>query len=211
MKVDVKIPKCKGQFLEFDTDKVVGSDHKNDPNSEEGQSYLTVMKYIIQKGVESIINRGGLSKISVVGLEGAELEGAEAAAKEIVEKNLAALYKGEIRMVGVRKTKGGDRAVTAEARRIARDLVKQELRRQNLKPSHYSAKAITEAADEYISEHPEITEQAKDNLKKKEDIATTVKFDVSKMAPDPKLVAKAESKKKKDKVPLSAKQASRVH
>jgi len=103
-----------------------------------------------------------------------------------------------------------------EARRIARQIVKDQIKAAGEKVSHYTAKAITEAANGLIEADPTILETAKANLaaaSKKVGDQAKAKAALAKagIKVDPKLVAKAEAakkEKKKEAVPLSAKQAA---
>jgi hypothetical protein len=46
------------------------------------------------------------------------------------------------------------------AHRLARDVVKSQLRDRGLKVSHYSAKEISSLAEEYFAQHPELINEA---------------------------------------------------
>lgn len=78
----------------------------------------------------------------------------QAKARAVVEKKLAALYAGEVRVAGTRE---GD-PVRAEAMRLATDAVKAMLRKAGKK---VSSKALREAAQAYLAKKPELLETAK--------------------------------------------------
>ena len=100
-------------------------------------------------GLKDLLNRG-MSKIkSNKDLEGEDKAKNQAAAMAQAEKNLANLKEGKMpRMVGV-KTADGKVAgvVMTEARRLAKNLIKDEIKKAGGKISHYEAKDITAAAN----------------------------------------------------------------
>lgn len=107
------------------------------------------------------------------------------------------------------KPKGVSGAVMTEARRIARLLVKDELKRQKLKVSHYTAAEITAAANGLIDANPGLLKQAEENISARS--AGTIKIDLGGLREDPVKVAKAEEAKAKKKAattPASAGQLS---
>ncbi len=76
-------------------------------------------------------------------------------AKAMVEKKLAALMSGEVR---VQSTREGD-PVRAEALRMATAAVHAKIKKAGKKPADYKAAAIREAASKLIT--PELLAQAK--------------------------------------------------
>lgn len=197
----VMISKAK-QALEFDSDTIM-------PDDPEEQK--RIKSEIFREGLKVVLNRG-MAKIATAGLEGDELVKAQAEALAKAQENAENLQSGKVRFVGGTKKKAGDRAITTEARRIAREAVKQALKENGEKVSHYSAKAITEAADAFIQENDWVVEQAKENLAKVKE--RHAKIDISTMRPDPVKVKAAETAKakKKGSIPLSKLQAGKpVH
>lgn len=73
------------------------------------------------------------------------------------EKKLAAMMNGEVRVAGTRE---GD-PVRAEAMRLATDAVKAMIRKAGKKVSSYDAKALRQAANDYLAKKPELLETAK--------------------------------------------------
>lgn len=57
-----------------------------------------------------------------------------------------------------------DTKAKAEAMRLARVLVMDQIRVAGGKVSNYTRKAITQAAETYLAAHPELVVPAKDNL-----------------------------------------------
>lgn len=156
-------------------------------------------------GLKVLVNRGA-SKISKVTYpDETELK---AAAQAAAEKQVEAIMAGKIKFTGQKAAKGTSGAVMTEARRLARNLVKDAIKRDGKKISHYEASEITKAANALIAEDPTILEQAKANLEERAKVP--VKIAVSAIPTSAKRIAEAEAKKAKAKGTLSAKQAGKV-
>lgn len=95
------------------------------------------------------------SHASITTEEYPEADEREAAARAMVDKKLAALLSGEVRVVGTRE---GD-PVRVEALRLATDIVKGKIRKAGKKVADYEPKAIREAAAKLIT--PELLATAK--------------------------------------------------
>lgn len=186
--IKVPIVKSKG-FVEIDTQLL--------PDE--------VYKEALLQGLKVLANRG-MSKISKTTYP-VEDE-LKAAAQEAAETNRDKLYKGDIKVSGAGKASKASGAVMTEARRLAKNLVKDEMKRQGIKISHVEASEITKAANALLAADESIIEQAKVNLAERE--KTPIKIDVKALIhTSAKKVAASEAKKVKDK-PLSAKQAGKV-
>jgi len=164
-----------------------------------------VYNEVIQKGLQSVLGRG-MTEIKTAGLEGTELVKAQESAMEIAQANLAKCYSGEIRLMATKRTKVKGKERT-EALRIAKQIVKDQMKAEGLKVSHYSAKEITLAAEEVLADNPQILEEAKSAIAKREKEAKeVVKIDLkSKMKADPKKVKAAGEKAAKAKAATVAK------
>lgn len=165
-----------------------------------------VYKEALLLGLKELVNRG-MSKITVAKLEGAELEKAKAAALAQAQKNVEAIKTSNIKFAGKKAKSGESAAVMTEALRLAKNLVKDEIKRAGGKISHYKASEITLAAKELLAQDESLVAQAKINLEERE--KTPVKVNIMALVKeDPELVKKAEAKKAEKKVAgLSAKQA----
>ena len=142
----------------------------------------------------------------------ANAEELKAAAVAKANEQLELVQTSKIKFTGGKKKSGATGAVMTEARRLAKALVKDELKRAGIKISHVEASEITKAANLYLeSEHGQaLVEKAKANLAEREKISIAGDVDVTKViAISPELVAKAEAKKAKSGT-LSAKQAGMV-
>jgi len=181
-----------------------------------------VFQQVVLAGLEVVLNKRMSSKKigAITKKTGDELKEAQAEAMKIAQENLDNLYKGSIGRKGKAKDKDeSNRTIRTEARRLARELVKNEIRKAGGKPSHYSAAEITKFADVFIDRDASIIEKAKANIASRE-IIIPDKVDESEKAkakadlealglkPDPKKVAKAEAEKAERKTQLSAKQAA---
>lgn len=164
-----------------------------------------VLREVYLQGLKVLINRG-MSKVTKA--EYPAEDDLKAKAQEIATKNVEAVMTSKIKFSGGIKTKKASGEVMTEARRIARAKVKDALKANGEKPSLYSAKAITEAANALIEADPSILETAKANIEARKEAPASVKIDIkSLIKPDPKLVAKAQKEKADKASQLSAKQA----
>lgn len=193
----LKIPvaKSKGGFLEIDTDQIP----------------VEMYQEALFQGLKQMLARG-MSKISksTYPVE-AELH---AAAMAKAGENVQAINENDqkkIKLTGAGPKVKVSGAVNTEAMRIARNLVKDEMKRLGIKISHVEASEITKAAKEYIAADPSIIEQAKAELEKRAQAPIAGKIDLKTLIKEsPKLVAKAEADKAAKKGNLSAKQAGKT-
>ena len=165
-------------------------------------------KLVMLEGLKAILN-SRMSKVgAVTKLTGDDLSGANAKAMEIAADNLNKLRNGELKAKGKAAKSELPREVQTEARRIAREVVKNELRKAKIKPSMVAASEITKAADALIKSDPSIVEKAKANLESRSNITSSI--DLSAIHVDPKKAAKAAEAKAAKATTLSAKQAGLV-
>ena len=168
----------------------------------------------LAEGLKAILNSrmskvGPVTKLEKEGkLE--ELATNRDLALKIAQDNLTKLLAGDIKAKSKAAKSDLPREVQTEARRIAREIVKNQIRAAGGKPSHYAAKDITLAADEFIKADASIVTKARENLANREGIKPAV--DLSSLIKEsPQLVAKAKAKSEANKAPgLSAKQAGMV-
>lgn len=180
----------------------------------------TLAEYVyaaaLDNGLKTIVN-GGATKLANVkdAKDEAEAAAFREAAIAKAQERVAAMMIGAAKPIKLGRAaavKGPSGAVMTEARRIARQLIKDTLKANGLKVSHYSASEITAKANELLADPeqgPGFIKMAEENLAKRE--TTTIKLDLSTLAEDPNLVAKAEEAKLKKKAgTLSATQAGKV-
>ena len=185
--LQVPITKSKG-FVQIDTDAI--------PEA--------VFAEIVLQGLKTLANRG-MSKLTKAAFKTEEEFVAATQAKG--ESNAVDILAGNVKLTGG-KAKKASGAVMTEARRLAKNLVKDAMKREGIKISHVDAKDITAAANALLAEDDTILEQAKANLAEREKV-TALKIDVGSLVHvNPKKVAAAEAKKHKDQ--LSAKQAGKT-
>ena len=193
----LNIPVTKaGSKIEVDTDKL--------PED--------AFRAVVEAGLKTLLNMS-MSKILTKGLEGDDLAKAQSAALEKAQANLDNLLAGKVkRGRTAAKDASGNKVtgpVMTEARRLAKEVVKNEIRAAGMKISHIEASVITKAANELISADPSFIAQAQANLEARSTVKSAV--DIKSLVHEsPKLVAKAEKAKAEKKDQLSAKQAGKV-
>jgi hypothetical protein len=159
---------------------------------------------IVALGLKTWLNKG-MGDIKTKDLEGEALTKAQTEAMKFAQDNLAKLLSGEFKKSASKATKVAGKVMT-EAKRLARNFVKDQLKRAGHKVSHYPAAEITKAAVALIEADNAWVKMAEESLNQAAQQKATI--DLSAIKVDPKLVQKAEAKKK-DK-PLSATQAGIV-
>lgn len=165
---------------------------------------------VILQGLKVLLNRG-TSKVTKETYPKADELAAKAV--ETARAQLELCMTSKIKFTGGKKKSGTTGAVMTEARRLAKALVKDELKRAGIKISHVEASEITKAANAYLetAKGAELIEEAKVNLAHREKVSIgEAGLNIASMvAISPELVAKAEAKKAKGGT-LSAKQAGMV-
>lgn len=165
---------------------------------------------VILQGLKVLLNRG-TSKVTKETYPKADELAAKAV--ETAQAQLDLVMTSKIKFTGGKKKSGTTGAVMTEARRLAKALVKDELKRAGIKISHVEASEITKAANTYLDTEKgaKLIEEAKANLAAREKVSIgEAGLNIASMvAISPELVAKAEAKKAKGGT-LSAKQAGMV-
>ena len=183
---EVNIPVTKGKAtVAIDTDKL--PDH--------------VYAAALALGLKEMVNRG-MSKITVAKLEGDDLAKAQAAAMAKAEENVAAINAGTIKLASVKAAKGTSGAVMTEAKRLARNVIKDEMKRRGVRVSYVDAKDITTAAVAYLEtdDGKVLLDAAKANVEARSTAVTAgVKVDVTTIPINAKKKADAEAKLAKEK------------
>ena len=190
----VPIPKAgKGITIEVDADQLP----------------LEMYARALEEGLKVLLN-GRMSKITTSKLEGEDLAKAQTAALAIATENVEKLMAGTLtKRSGSASKTGVAREVMTEARRLAKEVVKNEIRKAGHKPSQVEAKDITAMANSLIESDPGYIEEAKENLAKR--AKAPVPVDLSGVIQvSPRLIAKAADKKKASKEILSKTQAGKV-
>lgn len=189
----LNVPVTKGKTtIEIDTEKL--------PDN--------VYQEALLQGLKVLANRGA-SKITKETYPDEDEMKAAAVAK--AQEQVEALYEGKVRITGQKKAAGASGAVMTEARRLAKNLVKDGIKAAGMKVSHVESSVITKAANELLNSEqgPGLIEQAKANLEERSKVKLGI--DIKSLVHEsPKLKAKAEERKAKAKETLSAKQAGKV-
>jgi hypothetical protein len=160
---------------------------------------IEVYGEMLLQGAKVLLNRGQ-SKITKEAYKGNEDE-MKAAAMAKAEATLADLKEGKVRLTGGKKKSGVAGPVMTEARRLAKNLVKDELKRQKIKIAHVEAKEITALANDILAsdQGPGLIAKAEANLAERE--ATPILIDIkSKIKVSDKKVAQDAAKKAKDQL-----------
>ena len=186
----------KGAIFEVDTDVLNSEDFPAD-----------AYQRIIEEGLKSLLN-SRMSKLAApTKLEGDAFEQNKAAALAKAAENFDLLCKGELVKRAASAKSAAPREVMTEARRIAKEVVKTEIRKSGMKPSLVPAADITAAANALIESDPQYIRTAEANLAERATV--TSKIDIASLISEsPKLKAKAEKAAADKKAQLSAKQAS---
>lgn len=166
----------------------------------------------MEEGLKVLLNKR-MSKITTKGLEGDELTKAKDAALKVANENFEMLKASKLkRGRGGAKSADGSKVpgvVMTEARRLAKEVVKNEIRAAGMKISHVEASEITKAANELLAQDPSFIETATANIEARK--SKVVSINIKGLVHEsPKLVAKAEAAKAERKSTLSAKQAGKV-
>jgi len=168
-----------------------------------------VYQEALLQGLKVLLNRGASKITKETYPDAAELV---AAAMAKANEQVELVKTSKIKFTGASKsTKKESGAVMTEARRLAKNVVKDAIKANGGKISHYEARDITAAANELLKADASLIEQAKANLEALEAKPTAVDIK-SLISVSAKKVAQADAKKAKAKAdaPLSAKQAGKV-
>lgn len=209
--LNIPITKAGGRTIAVDTDTDLSD---------------IMFKLALEEGLKVLLN----AKMSKIGaqskLEGDELTKSQDDAFAIAEKNFAAIKSGEFKKGGRGSAASSSkipREVMTEARRLAKEVIKNEIRAAGMKISHVEPRDITAAANNLLETDPSYIEQAKANIEARNAIAPVNAEDEnakasarSKLASlglsgeSPKLLAAAEERKAKSKAILSKTQAGKA-
>lgn len=166
----------------------------------------------LYEGLKVFLN-ARMSKITTAKLEGEALAEAHEAAFAKAEENLGMLLAGKATKAergSTAKADGVSREVMTEALRLAKAIVKDEIRNAGLRPSMVPAAEITAYAKQVLEADASLIDKAKETIAARAGVKPKLQLN---FAEDPKLVAKAEKAKAEKKAAsgtISAKQAGRV-
>ena len=102
-----------------------------------------VYDYIFSEGLKTVLNKG-MTKVTAKDIP--DEDERKAKAMEIAQATLQNLYDGKVPSRKKKAAKESGKVMT-EARRLAKEAVKQQLRKSKKKISHYKASDITAAAN----------------------------------------------------------------
>lgn len=138
---------------------------------------LEMYRYIFQQGLETIINSVGMSKLlpGITKLEGTEAEKAKDAVRKQAKANVKDILSGTLKLKGARSAVKIDGAVSVEAMRLAKEMVKDLIRTSGQKIGAYKAAEITKAAKDVLEANPDLVKKAEANLAERAGAAKTTK------------------------------------
>lgn len=172
-----------------------------------------MFRLALEEGLKVLMNKR-MSKVPAQkGLEGKALTDAQDSAYAIAQENYESLKAGKLRKGRAATTTADGKKVSGviltEARRLAKEVVKNEIKNAGMKVSHVAASDITKAANALIEADPSFIEQATANIEARSHVKA--KLDIAALVHEsPKLVAAAEKAKAERKTQLSVKQAGKA-
>lgn len=161
----------------------------------------------LKRGLAEVANsRMGKEILAPSKLTGKALEDNKAAALAKARQNIEDYKAGKLLKKTTSKSTVPAKVLT-EARRLAREVIKDTLKANKVPLSQVAAKDITALATKMVADDPSFVDQAKINLAERE-TAPKVGIDIlAFIKRDPVKVAKAEAEKAERAKQLSAKQA----
>lgn len=131
---------------------------------------MDIYQYIFQVGLETIINKVGMSKIAagITKATGEDLAKRQDEIKAQAQKTIQAMYDGDLK--GAKATSKRTGAVQTEAMRLAKALVKDTLRSNGYKISAFDAKELTAFAKEVLAGNQDLYKRAEENLKQRAEL-----------------------------------------
>lgn len=157
------------------------------------------------EGLKVLLNRS-MSKITTTGLEGDQLTAAQDAAFAKGLENLENLKAGKIKKSRDASKPKVAGLVMTEARRLAKEVVKNEIKAAGMKVSHVPASDITKAANALIEADPSFIAQAEANIAARAEVKIAPSINIRDFVhEDPKKVKADEARKT-----LSAAKAGKV-
>src|SRR5262245_51685559 len=165
-----------------------------------------VQMYIVEQGLGKLLN-GATSKWTAASEPDEVKRGDNAYAA--AQKRLESLQAGKTGARASKTDASVSREVKTEAARLAKAVVKAQIKANKEKISDYKPKVITEAANAYLAGHPELLDQAKANIEAANKLAQVASVDVTGIPKDPALIAKREAKNAAAKAESAAKNAGK--
>ena len=192
-----------------------------DPNEVMGDWPEDTIREILTQGLKVVLNRGQSKLKSTRNMtDKADAEKEREAIVEQVNKQVELCKAGKIKVTGGKSKAAGSRSPERViAMQLARQAVKDELKRRNMKPSHYAQSEISKMAEQLLQSGSEVAEEIladakeeadrREQRKKKGAATDSFGIDVSDMKVDEALVAKAKKPKVEAEVAASVVQGVR--
>ena len=168
-----------------------------------------VYKEAMLLGLKELANRG-MSKLTKASTK--DEDELKSLAMAQAEKNVEAILSGNIRFLGKKAKTGESAAVMTEARRLAKNLIKDAIKAAGKRINTVEPKVITQGANDYLAsdQGASLIAQAKANLEERAKSPIKVDIEALGIKESPKLVAKADAEKAAKKSSLSKTQAGKV-
>jgi hypothetical protein len=163
----VALTKIKGKNLEVDTSEFTDE----------------VIHFLIGQGLDKVINSRMTKVGAVTKLTGKELEDAHKDALRIANENLDDLKAGKVKHSRGKGKSTIPAAVRAEAMLLAKRDIKDAVRAAGHKPSHYSDKAYTAKAKEYVDNDPYYIQQATQNIEARKTPSHPIQLNLADLGP----------------------------
>lgn len=165
-----------------------------------------VKLHVIEQGLGKLLNAATTKITAALVPDEAERK---AQALSLANKRLDGLNAGKVTSRASSKDGKVSGVVMTEARRLAKNIIKAQIKAAGEKISHYEAKAITEAANAYLSEHPELIESANASIEASKALAATAGVNVQAIPVSQEKVKKSAEKLAKARAETAAKNAGK--
>lgn len=195
----MQVPITKGKAnIEIDTDSI--------PEDVYAEALLQGLKVLLNRGASKITKEAYPNETEM-----------KAAAMAKAEEQLKLVQTSKIKFSGKSAAKKASGAVMTEARRLARNLIKDAMKAEGIKVSHVEASEITKAANALLEDKEQgakLIAQAEANIAERSEVKVTTGLVQSIKISDKKVAAAADkaakAKAAKASAPLSATQAGKT-
>lgn len=165
-----------------------------------------VQMYIVEQGLSKLLV-AATAKVTATTQPDEALRKDEAMA--YANKKLDSLKAGKLSARASKSDGKVSGVVMTEARRLAKTIVKAQIKAAGQKISDYSAKAITEAANLYLGDHQELIAQAEQSIAQAKALSEVAAVNVAAIPVDQDKVAKREKANAEKRAATSAKNAGK--
>lgn len=165
-----------------------------------------VQAFIVEQGLSKLLN-GATARETAATTPDEKVRGENAMA--LAMNKLDALKAGKFKRTAARGDGKTPMVVMTEARRLAKNIIKAHLKAQGKRLGEIEPAAITEAANLYLTENPDLIETAKASIEASAALASSAKVNVDAIPVSAAKVKANEDKKAKSKAATQAKNAGK--